>query len=103
MIRPALARIPLLAALLAVLLVPAPPPGAALDPRCAHVARTPETAADGQVAAAGWTPFGTYIGGWGVQIVRGLTGVDGMCRPLQYQEFVFVDGMFAGTVSPAPM
>ena len=133
MIRPALTRLPLLAALLAALVlslppqavladgawlgqappapwntaggpVPAAPPAAvALDPRCANLARTPETAADGQVAAAGWTLFGTYTGGWGVQIVRGLAGVDGMCRPLQYQEFVFVDGTFAGTVSPGPM
>lgn len=26
-----------------------------------------------------------------------------MCRPLQYQSFVFVDGEFAGTLSPEPM
>ena len=26
-----------------------------------------------------------------------------MCRPRQYQEFVFVRGIFAGTLSPVPM
>src|SRR5262245_44526473 len=108
MTRPARTRLPLLVALLAALAVslaprpvradgawlqasppapwnvagapvpPAPPAVVALEPRCANVARTPETGADGQVAAAGWTLFGTYTGGWGVQIVRGLTGVDGM-------------------------
>jgi len=29
--------------------------------------------------------------------------VDGMCRPLAYQIFVFADGRFAGTLSPVPM
>ena len=28
---------------------------------------------------------------------------DGMCRPRQYQEFVFVRGNFAGTLAPRPM
>ena len=26
-----------------------------------------------------------------------------MCRPLGYQSFVFVDGVFAGTIAPEPM
>jgi len=38
-----------------------------------------------------------------VSLVYGLTGHDGMCRPLGYQVFVFVEGQFAGTLSPAPM
>jgi hypothetical protein len=32
-----------------------------------------------------------------------MSGVDGMCRPMGYQDFVFVDGKFAGTLSPRPM
>jgi hypothetical protein len=55
------------------------------------------------VAGAGWTVAGDYRAGWGVQVVLGLALYDGMCRPLQYQEFVFVDGRFAGTISPTPM
>ena len=38
-----------------------------------------------------------------VSIVTGATGADGMCRPWNYQIFVFVDGQFAGTVSPWSM
>ena len=33
----------------------------------------------------------------------GTSSADGMCRPEGYQGFVFVDGKFAGTVSPHTM
>ena len=81
----------------------APPPDFPVDPRCAAQDRPPETAQDQQVAAAGWTLFAPYRGGWGINIVAGLVGYDGMCRPFTYQMFVFVDGAFAGTLSPEPM
>jgi len=32
-----------------------------------------------------------------------MAGADGMCRPIQYNVFVFVGGRFAGSVSPAMM
>ena len=32
-----------------------------------------------------------------------MAGSDGMCRPTQYNVFVFVDGRFAGTLSPVLM
>ena len=84
--------------------VPAAPlPEVPDDPRCAAQARPPETAQDQQVASAGWTLFAPYRGGWGIYIVAGLVGYDGMCRPFTYQMFVFVDGAFAGTLSPEPM
>ena len=38
-----------------------------------------------------------------VDIVGGLAGVDGMCRPVDYNVFVFVGGQLAGTLSPAEM
>ena len=38
-----------------------------------------------------------------VEIVGGLAGVDGMCRPVHFNVFVFVDGRFAGTLSPGEM
>jgi len=81
----------------------APATSGAVDPRCARLDRPAETAEDAAVAAAGWTLFGSYQSGWGVRLVYGRTGQDGMCRPLGYQEFVFVNGVFAGTISPAPM
>ena len=36
-------------------------------------------------------------------VIMAMSGVDGMCRPLAYQAFVFVEGQFAGTLSPKPM
>ena len=35
--------------------------------------------------------------------MSGLSSYDGMCRPLGFQAFVFVDGKLAGTLSPTPM
>lgn len=82
----------------------APPDGLALaDPRCGRQQRPPETAEDDAVVAAGWVLFNAYQSGWGVRVIDGLAGYDGMCRPMGYQGFVFVDGVFAGTVSPVPM
>ncbi len=66
----------------------------------------PSTPAEQALARAGWIPF------WNVdqqlvrddvEIVDGLVGSDGMCRPVNYNVFVFVGGRFAGTISPAPM
>jgi hypothetical protein len=73
------------------------------DPRCAERERPAETEEDDALIAEGWRLFLPYQRGWGVTLVSGLAGYDGMCRPLGYQSFVFVDGVFAGTVSPEPM
>ena|SRR5579872_7380271 len=70
------------------------------NPQCLSQKRPIETDADQAVAAAGWTVFSGYVGGWNTYVVRGLSGYDGMCRPLDYTAFVFVDGQFAGTISP---
>ena len=83
--------------------VPAAPAGDFSNPMCGQDARPAETAEDQAVSDAGWTLFGAYQGGWGITVVSGLAGYDGMCRPFGYQFFVFVNGAFAGTVSPAPM
>lgn len=81
----------------------APPVDAPPDPLCTALARPPETDEDHAVADAGWTLFAGYQAGWGIVVVRGLSGYDGMCRPFGFNEFVFVDGVFAGTISPATM
>ena len=73
------------------------------DPRCAQFHRPPETAADAAVARAGWTLYAAYQGGWGTTVLAALVTHDGMCRPMGYQYFVFVDGTFAGTLAPEPM
>jgi hypothetical protein len=39
----------------------------------------------------------------GVTVVGASEDLDGMCRPNLYQDFVFVDGKFAETLSPSLM
>ena len=81
----------------------APETGGEPDPRCTERERPAETAEDDALVAAGWRLFLPYQRGWAVTLVSGLAGYDGMCRPMGYQHFVFVDGLLAGTVSPDPM
>ena len=81
----------------------APPTNADIDPRCGAQERTSESAEEDQVVGAGWRLFNAARVGWGLWIVDGLVDYDGMCRPNQFQGFVFADGQFAGTVAPAPM
>lgn len=80
--------------------LPAAPAGENLDPRCVASTRPVETDADVAISDAGWYSIGEYKGGWGVLVVLGTSDFDGMCRPFGYQAFVFVDGSFAGTLSP---
>jgi heat shock protein HslJ len=81
----------------------APQAAGTADPRCRALARPPESAADKRLAEQGWDPIGAYQGGWGVLVLQGAASYDGMCRPQAYQEFVFVRGVFAGTLSPETM
>src|SRR5262249_31984163 len=73
------------------------------DPRCRALARPPESSTDRLVTEQGWDLIGAYQGGWGVLVLQGAASYDGMCRPQEYQEFVFVRGVFAGTLSPGTM
>ncbi|HEX2281534.1 MAG TPA: LppP/LprE family lipoprotein [Thermomicrobiales bacterium] len=73
------------------------------DPRCVERERPAETEEDDALLAKNWRHFLPYQRGWGVTLILGLSGYDGMCRPLGYQSFVFVDSVSAGTVSPEPM
>ena len=75
----------------------------ATDPRCGEAARPPQLEEDKRVREQGWDLVGAYQGGWEMLVVRGTAGYDGMCRPRQYQDFVFMRGVFAGTLSPQPM
>jgi hypothetical protein len=84
--------------------VPAAPKlqGAA-DSRCREAARPPQLDEDKRVRERGWDLLGAFQGGWQVLVIRGTAGYDGMCRPREYQDFVFVRGVFAGTLSPRVM
>lgn len=89
--------------------LPSPPPGgdestAEVIARCKLTPGT--TAAEKALAAAGWVPFLYFdqrLERDGVEVVGGMAASDGMCRPNQYNVFVFVDGRFAGTLSPVLM
>ncbi len=83
--------------------IPVAPPGAAIEPRCSGQVRPATSPEDRAIAKAGWALFGPYVRFAGTSVVSGMSGADGMCRPLGYQMFVFVEGRFAGTLSPAPM
>lgn len=86
---------------LAIPAAPAPP--FPIDPRFRERNRMPETPEDAALAAAGWDLVSAYQSGWGVKLITGASYYDGMGRPLGYQVFVFVDGAFAGTLSPGLM
>jgi len=77
----------------------APPVEGVVDPRCRVLARPPQTEEDKRLRDRGWDLVGAFQGGWDIVIVRGTAGYDGMCRPRQFQGFVFVRGTFAGTLS----
>ena len=90
----------------------APPFDPSPDPRCVSQLQVASTAAGRAVEAAGWKLFVPPIVSGNIQIVRGLAGFDGMCRPMAYQAFVFLvsgagsaDGAatFVGTMAPGPM
>ena len=81
----------------------APRAQASGNPRCRELARPPELDEDKRVRDHGWDLVGGYLGGWRVLVIRGTAGYDGMCRLRGYQDFVFVRGVFAGTLSPQAM
>jgi hypothetical protein len=74
-----------------------------VNPRCRELARPPQLEEDKRLRDQGWDLVGAYQGGWQILVIRGTASYDGMCRPRQYQDFVFVSGVFAGTLSPQAM
>jgi heat shock protein HslJ len=74
-----------------------------LAKQCAGETRAPVSDADRAVAAAGWKLLGAWQRFGETEVVLGRSGLDGMCRPLGYQAFVFAGGRFAGTLAPRPM
>ncbi len=70
---------------------------------CQRTVRPAALPEDKQVEAAGWTlTWAAQVYG-ATTIVTGMANADGMCRPLDYQVFVFTNGKFSGTLSPIPM
>jgi hypothetical protein len=85
--------------------IPTAPDGlGTTPPECRWLLRPSDSPEDRALEGAGWTIWGSHVGGWGIQIVRGLAeAYDFQCRPASYQAFVFVDGQLAGTLSPDTM
>lgn len=78
---------------------------AALEKRCG----TPAAVSPAAIAAlrrARWVPFlhlDRPIAGAGIEVVGGMTTAMPGCEAERFNLFVFVDGSFAGTVSPTVM
>lgn len=70
---------------------------------CEQTFREASLLEDALVEAAGWTLTGPAQIYDDTTIVMGMANADGMCRPFQYQVFVFTDGEFSGTLSPVVM
>jgi hypothetical protein len=77
--------------------------GESLVERCADQVLEPAGREDRAVADAGWSVVAEPQARSGAVVVTAATGADGMCRPLGVQAFVFVEGKFAGTLSPHTM
>lgn len=85
-----------------------PRPSAAFDRsellgRCRNQVRQPASAAERAVVRMGWTLYGPVQNYATTTVFTALGGVDGMCRPLGYQAFVYSGGRYAGTLSPITM
>ena len=76
---------------------------APIEAMCRTQVRNPESIADRAVTRAGWSLYGASQTYGPVTVVTAMAGVDGMCRPMQYNAFVFVRDRFAGTLAPEPM
>lgn len=74
-----------------------------LASRCREQVRLPAVAAERAVVQLGWTLYGSAQIFANVRVFTAMAGVDGMCRPLGYQAFVYLEGRYAGTLSPVPM
>ena len=71
--------------------------------RCQDQLREATKPQERSIIKAGWELFGPIQTYNETTIITAMSGVDGMCRPLGYQAFVFVGQQFAGTLSPQPM
>src|SRR5208283_698236 len=85
--------------------IPGPAEPVGIAPECSTLTKSADTPEETSLARAGWFLFAgaqqQCLGS--VVVVFAMSGSGGMCRPFGYQAFVFVQGLFAGTLAPAPM
>jgi LppP/LprE lipoprotein len=70
------------------------------DPRCRGLVRSPQSDEDRHLRTHGWDLVGPATAAKDIQVIAATADYDGMCRPRQYQSFVFAHGVFVGTLSP---
>ena len=70
---------------------------------CERTFRQATLLEDELIEAAGWTLSGPAQVFNDTTVITAMADADGMCRPLDYQVFVFNSGEFAGTLSPILM
>jgi heat shock protein HslJ len=81
-----------------------PRPAAATNVEaCRESMREPVSAAERAIVKRGWHLFGPVQSYSTVRLIMATSGFDGMCRPMGYQAFVYVEGRYAGTLSPQAM
>nr|MBA2378990.1 YbaY family lipoprotein [Blastocatellia bacterium] len=84
--------------------VPQPPkvaPGSAPEtPACRETVRTPVSLGERALTRVGWFLFGPSLNYGSISIVTAMASVDGMCRPNQYNGFVFINNRYAGMLAP---
>lgn len=71
--------------------------------QCVSQIRQPSLDAERAVVAKGWKLFGPLQTYDSTQLFLATSGFDGMCRPMGFQAFVYVEGRYAGTLSPVLM
>lgn len=82
---------------------PPPVPDIAAPAICNEQLRKPMSTAERAILSRGWKLYGATQTFDRLQVVMATTGLDGMCRPLGYQAFIYWDGRYAGTLSPVAM
>jgi hypothetical protein len=71
--------------------------------RCRDFVRQADSPSERALVRAGWLLYGQVQYYGYTKVVTAMSGVDGMCRPLGYQAFVYWEGRYAGTLSPVAM
>jgi uncharacterized lipoprotein YbaY len=81
----------------------APRTAAPIDAMCRTTIRQPVSVADRALTRAGWSLFGPTQTYGPTTVIMAMASADGMCRPNEYNAFVFANDRFIGTLAPAPM
>ena len=74
-----------------------------MQERCRDFIRQPDSPAERALVRAGWRLYGSVQSYGLTKVVTALSGVDGRCRPVGYQAFIYWEGRYAGTLAPAAM